>query len=191
MSARRPLHRSVGRSLGRSRRQVVLAVTIASTALALTGCAPTVSLDPGADANDPGCAEISVRLPDSVADKDRRQTDAQATGAWGDPAAVLLRCGVPPLGPTTKPCINVNGIDWVLMSDPAAKQVVYQTFGRTPATEVVIDHVSGASDASVLPEFASAIGSVKQTEKCLSTLDTSLTPPTATPTATPSPTPSR
>lgn len=179
MSSHRPL------------RPVALALTIAAAA-ALTGCAPTVSLDPAADANDPGCAEISVRLPDSVADKARRQTDAQATGAWGDPAAVLLRCGVPPLGPTTKPCVDVNGIDWVLMSDPAAKQVVYQTFGRTPATEVVIDHVSGASDAAVLPEFASAIASVEQTQKCLSTLDAPLTPtsnPTPDPATTSSPTP--
>jgi hypothetical protein len=178
-----------------SARRSALALVLAAAALALAGCAPTVSLDPGADANDPGCAEISVRLPDSVADKDQRETDAQATGAWGDPAAVLLRCGVPPIGPTTKPCVDVSGIDWVLMSDPAARQVVYQTFGRTPATEVIIDHVSGASDAAVLPEFASAIATIPQTEKCLSTLDTSLTPPTATPTpaptATPTPTPSR
>ena len=168
------------------------ATVLAAAALALTGCAPTVSLDAAADANDPGCAQISVRLPDSVAGKAQRETDAQATGAWGAPAAVLRRCGVPPLGPTTKPCVSVNGIDWVLMSDPAAKQVVYQTFGRTPATEVIIDHVSGASDAAVLPEFASAIATVKQTQKCLSTLDTSLTPTaTPTPSDTPSPTPSR
>ena len=131
-----------------------------------------------------GDPERAERLPDSVAGKAQRETDAQATGAWGDPAAVLLRCGVPPLGPTTKPCVSVNGIDWVLMSDPAAKQVVYQTFGRTPATEVIIDHVAGVSDSAVLPEFASAISTVKQTQKCLSTLDTD---PTATPTATPSP----
>lgn len=151
--------------------------------IALSGCAPIVSLQPAADANDPGCAEISVRLPDSVAGKDQRQTDAQATGAWGDPTSVLLRCGVPPIGPTTKPCVSVNGVDWVLMTDPTAKTIVYQTFGRTPATEVVIDHVSGVSDAAVLPEFASAIQTIKQTSKCLSTLDTSLTPtPTPTPT---------
>jgi hypothetical protein len=175
-----------------SARRSALALVLAAAALALTGCAPTVSLDPASGANDPGCAEISVRLPDSVADKDRRQTDAQATGAWGDPAAVLLRCGVPPIGPTTKPCVNVNGIDWVLMSDPAAKQVVYQTFGRTPATEVIIDHVSGASDAAVLPEFASAIGTLKQTQKCLSTLDAPLTPSaTPSPSPSPGPTPAR
>lgn len=163
-------------SARRTALSAALASVLAVAALALTGCATTVSLEPAADANDPGCAEISVRLPDSVADKARRQTDAQATGAWGDPAAVLLRCGVPPIGATTKPCVSVNGIDWVLMTEPAAKTVVYQTFGRTPATEVIIDHVSGASDSSVLPDFASAIASVKQTQKCLSTLDTDLTP---------------
>ncbi|NUU08370.1 DUF3515 family protein [Leifsonia sp. C5G2] len=165
-------------------RRALPVVLLASAAVLLAGCAPTVSLDPAANANAPGCAEISVRLPDSVADKAKRETDAQATGAWGDPAVVILRCGVPPIGPTTKPCVNVNGVDWVLMTDPAAKTIVYQTFGRTPATEVIIDHVSGVSDSSVLPEFASAVSTVKQTQKCLSTLDTD---PTAAPTPTPSP----
>lgn len=171
----------------RTRRHTLPALLLAGSALLLAGCAPTVSLDPAPDANAPGCAEISVRLPDSVADKAKRETDAQATGAWGDPTAVILRCGVPPIGPTTKPCVDVNGVDWVLMTDPAAKTIVYQTFGRTPATEVIIDHVAGVSDSAVLPEFASAISTVKQTQKCLSTLDTD---PGATPSATPSPTPS-
>ncbi|MGO4535616.1 DUF3515 family protein [Leifsonia sp. 2MCAF36] len=162
----------------KSRRRALLGLLLAASALLLAGCAPTVSLDPAAGSNAPGCAEISVRLPDTVADEPKRETDAQATGAWGDPAVVILRCGVPPIGPTTKPCVNVNGVDWVLMTDPAAKTIVYQTFGRTPATEVIIDHVSGVSDSSVLPEFASAVSTVKQTQKCLSTLDTD---PTATP----------
>jgi hypothetical protein len=175
------------------RRHTAFAVTLAvpllaAGLLALTGCTPTVSLDPASGADDPGCAEVSVRLPDTVAGKAQRETNAQATGAWGDPAAVLLRCGVPPIGPTTKPCIDVSGIDWVLMTDPAAKTIVYQTFGRTPATEVIIDHVSGVSDASVLPEFSGAIATIKQTQKCLSTLDTNSTPsPTPTPTPTPTP----
>ncbi|MBW8872941.1 MAG: DUF3515 family protein [Leifsonia sp.] len=170
----------------KSRRRALPAVLLTGAALLLAGCAPIVSLDPAANSNAPGCAEISVRLPDTVADKAKRETDAQATGAWGDPAAVILRCGVPPIGATTKPCVNVNGVDWVLMTDPAAKTIVYQTFGRTPATEVIIDHVSGVSDSSVLPEFASAVSTVKQTQKCLSTLDTD---PTAAPSATPSPSP--
>lgn len=163
----------------------LLAVILTGAGMFLTGCAQTVSLDPATDANNPGCAEISVRLPDTVAGAQKRETDAQATGAWGDPAVVLLRCGVPPIGPTTKPCVNVNGIDWVLMTDPAAKTIVYQTFGRTPATEVIIDHVNGVSDAAVLPEFASAIANIEQTQKCLDTLDTQ------TSTATPGPAPSK
>lgn len=176
----------------------LLAVILTSAGLALTGCTPIVSLDPAANANDPGCAEISVRLPDSVAGEQKRETDAQATGAWGDPAVVLLRCGVPPIGPTTKPCVNVNGIDWVLMTDPAAKSIVYQTFGRTPATEVIIDHVNGVSDSSVLPEFASAIATLKQTQKCLDTLDTETSGATpgsssssGAPNVTPTPAPSK
>ena len=170
-----------------TRHAAALAVVLA-TAAALTGCAQIVSLDPAAGADDPGCAQISVRLPDTVAGKGKRETDAQATGAWGDPAVVLLRCGVPPIGATTRPCVDVNGVDWVLMTDPAAKTIVYQTFGRTPATEVIIDHVAGVSDSSVLPEFASAISILGQKQKCLSTLDAPLTP---SPSPTPSPTPTR
>ena len=165
----------------------LLAVILTSAGLALTGCAPIVSLEPAADANNPGCAEISVRLPDAVAGEQKRETDAQATGAWGDPTVILLRCGVPPIGPTTKPCVNVNGIDWVLMTDPAAKTIVYQTFGRTPATEVIIDHVHGVSDSAVLPEFSSAIANVKQTQKCLGTLDTQTSGSTPAPSPTPAP----
>ena len=71
--------------------------------IALTGCAPTVTLEPAADAANPECAEVIVRLPDTVDNNDYRHTDAQGTGAWGDPAAVLLRCGVPVPGPTTLP----------------------------------------------------------------------------------------
>lgn len=171
-----------------TRHAAAFAVLLALAA-ALAGCTPIVSLDPGAAANDPGCAEISVRLPDTVAGKDKRETDAQATGAWGDPTAIILRCGVPPIGPTTKPCVSVNGVDWVLMTDPAAKTIIYQTFGRTPATEVIIDHVGGVSDSAVLPEFASAISTLPQKQKCLSTLDAPLTAPTASPTPSPAPTP--
>ncbi|HEV7186205.1 MAG: DUF3515 family protein [Actinomycetales bacterium] len=168
-----------------SKRHAALAAILAAAVLVLTGCAPIVALDAAPDANNPGCAQISVRLPDTIANKAKRETDAQATGAWGTPAVVLLRCGVNPIGPTTKPCVNVNGIDWVLMTDPLAKTIVYQTFGRIPATEVIIDHVSGVSDTEVLPVFSGAIATIKQTDKCLSTLDTD---PNTTPVPTPTPT---
>jgi hypothetical protein len=150
------------------RSRLTAAVLLAALTAALAGCAPTVAMTPAADANNPRCADVTVRLPDSVAGKAKRQTDAQATGAWGDPTVVLLRCGVAPLGPTTQPCVTVDGIDWVLESNPAATTIRYITYGRTPATEVVIAHgKDGVSDAAVLPDFASAIGSIPQAHKCV------------------------
>src|SRR4051794_17572569 len=94
-TARRP--RAARRALG------ILTAAVAASAL-LSGCAGTVGMEPAADATDPACADVIVRLPDTAADVDRRETDAQGTGAWGDPASVLLRCGVEPSGPTTLPC---------------------------------------------------------------------------------------
>lgn len=133
----------------------------------LTACAPTVAMTPAPDANDPRCAAVTVRLPDTVAGEAKRTTDAQATGAWGDPAVVLLRCGVTPIGPTTKPCVSVKSgditINWVLENDPSDTVLRYITFGRVPATELVIQHgVHGVSDANVLPAFNQAIASIPQ-----------------------------
>jgi hypothetical protein len=103
----------------------------------LVACSPTVPLEPAADATNPKCAEIIVRLPASVVGQPLRQTNAQATGAWGNPASVLLRCGVAQPGPSST-CSTVNGIDWVVdvSGDP---RYVYTTYGRSPATQVVID----------------------------------------------------
>ncbi|MGA0566330.1 DUF3515 family protein [Rathayibacter sp. KR2-224] len=169
-------------------RRVASVLAVCACALLLTACAPAVALKPAPDANDPRCADVTVHLPDTIAGKAKRETNAQATGAWGNPAAVLLRCGVSPIGPTTKPCITVNGIDWVLENDPAASALRYITFGRVPATEVVIGHgKNGVPDASVLPALADAIGQIPQQkqEKCRSTSD--ITSPSGTPTTTPEP----
>lgn len=170
-------------------RRLLAAVLAAAAALLLSACAPTVALNPAADANNPRCADVIVHLPDTVAGKTKRETNAQATAAWGDPTVVLLRCGVPPIGPTTKPCITVNGIDWVLENNPIDPDLRYITFGRTPATEVVIAHgKGGVADASVLPGLADAIGYIPQAkqQKCLGTSDVSTPAQTPTPTATPS-----
>ena len=142
----------------------ILFITL--TGVGLSGCNTTVSLDAGPDANNPGCAAITVRVPDTIDSFHRRYTNAQSTAAWGSPSSILMRCGVTPIGPTTKPCVSVNNIDWVLVSDPEAETAVYITFGRNPATEVIIDHKQGASDAAVLPALAPAIASVERTTQC-------------------------
>ncbi|QDZ14116.1 DUF3515 family protein [Humibacter ginsenosidimutans] len=168
-------------------RRLLTVFAVGAAALLLTACTPTVALDPAAGANNPRCADVIVHLPDTVAGKAKRETNAQATAAWGDPAVVLLRCGVTPIGPTTKPCITVNGIDWVLENNPIDTDLRYITFGRVPATEIVIAHgKGGVTDASVLPDLADAISFIpqKKQQKCLSTAD--VTSPTVTPTPLPS-----
>jgi hypothetical protein len=147
----------------------------------LSGCAATVALDAAPDANNPGCAEIIVRLPSAVDGKQLRQTNSQATGAWGNPAVVLLRCGIPIPGPTTMPCVEVDGIDWLVDNAKAPETVRYVTFGRSPATEVIIDHTK-AADSNVLPDLAQAIASIPATKKCTNLNDTFST---ATPTPAP------
>jgi hypothetical protein len=107
--------------------------------IALTGCSTTVNLGPAEEANDPVCAELTVRLPGSVAEQPRRWTDAQATGAWGEPSAVLLRCGVTPPGPTEARCITIGGVDWIVDESQAPRYLV-TTYGREPAVEVFVDN---------------------------------------------------
>ena len=69
-----------------------VAVLASLTSLLLAGCTGRdVPMQPADNANDPACAEVIVRLPNTVAELDRRTTNAQSTGAWGDPVAVELR----------------------------------------------------------------------------------------------------
>lgn len=121
-------------------------------ALALSGCTATVSLEPAPAANDPACADVTVHLPASVDGQERRWTDAQATGAWGDPAAVILTCGVTPPGPTTLPCTPVAGVDWII-DDADAPRYRVTSFGRVPAVEIYLDN-DVVSSATVLDELS-------------------------------------
>ena len=86
-------------------RGIAAIVAVAALAFGLAGCATSVPMEPAEGANDPACADVIVRLPDTVSDLERRSTNAQSTGAWGDPVGVELRCGTPTSGPTTKPLI--------------------------------------------------------------------------------------
>ncbi|GAA1991235.1 DUF3515 family protein [Microbacterium pumilum] len=140
--------------MSRSRRLLVLAIA-ATAVFGVTGCASTVSLEPAPDSNDPACAEVTVRLPGELGGQSRRWTDAQATGAWGDPAAVLLTCGVQPPGPSTLPCQTVNGVDWII-DDAEAPRYRVTTFGRTPAVEVYLDN-EVVSSADVLDALSGIV----------------------------------
>ncbi|MHC5795519.1 DUF3515 family protein [Lacisediminihabitans sp. FW035] len=133
----------------------------------LVACTPTVPLTPAVHATNPQCAEIIVRLPKSVVDQPIRETNAQATGAWGNPTSVLLRCGVRQPAPSAS-CSTVNGIDWVV-DVSGAPRYVYTTWGRSPATQVVVDtKLTQGQEAVILDDLSNAVGSITQTKACTS-----------------------
>jgi hypothetical protein len=161
---------------------------------ALAGCSAPVSVQPAAGAADPACAPLMLALPDAIGDARLRTTTSQATAAWGDPAAVVLRCGVPSPGPTTDRCVSVNGVDWVIRQDspgtPGAPSpagtggasgtgdggtYTLTTFGREPATELLLD-ASRASSATVLATLSPAVSKVPATRHCVGQEDLATLP---------------
>ena len=133
--------------------------------LTLGGCAATVNLEPAANSNDPGCAEVMVRLPSQLGGLQERFTNAQATAAWGDPAAVLLRCGLEPVEVSTLPCVSAAGIDW-LVDDSLAPSYRFISYARFPAIEVVVDS-NNASGITSLESIAGAVAMLPATKACL------------------------
>ncbi|GAA3904865.1 DUF3515 family protein [Microbacterium invictum] len=118
-------------------RIALLALTVAGASV-LTGCSSTVSMVPGDDANNPLCAELMVRLPDTLSGEDRRWTDAQSTASWGTPSRILFTCGGDEPGPTTLRCEEVDGVDWVI-DESEAPHFRVTTYGRSPAVELYLD----------------------------------------------------
>jgi len=135
----------------------------------LAACAPTVPLDPAPEANSVACAEISVRVPQAIGDLDRRTTNAQATAAWGEPTAVIYRCGLPDIGPSDLPCFDVDGVDW-LLDESGAPQYVFTTYGRTPTTEVIVD-VSYIAGADAVRAISGAVAATPAEARCLAATD--------------------
>nr|WP_167150214.1 DUF3515 family protein [Lysinibacter cavernae] len=135
--------------------------------ITLTGCASEVPLQPAEDANNPACAEVMVRLPDEVAGQQQRYTNAQATSAWGNPASILLYCGIQPTGPTDLPCVTLNGVDWI-RDDSRAPLYRFEAYGRSPGLEVIIDDNAEppVSGTTALMDLSNAVAELPQTRKC-------------------------
>ena len=130
----------------------------------LTGCAATVNLEPAEYANDPSCAEVSVRYPAQISDLDQRYTNAQATTAYGEPAAVLVRCGLEPVFASTLPCVTAADVDW-LVDDSDAPNFRFVSFGRSPAVEVIVDS-QAASGITTLESLSQAVSRLPATAFC-------------------------
>ncbi|MEY4554880.1 MAG: hypothetical protein RL197_1307 [Actinomycetota bacterium] len=132
--------------------------------LLLTGCSATVHLSPADEANSVTCANLQVRLPDSVDGLALRSTDAQATAAWGQPTAVIFRCGLPLVTVSELPCVTSEGVDW-LVDESKAPSYRFITFGRNPASEVIIDSTK-AVGVNVLDQLASTLKFQEATANC-------------------------
>lgn len=136
----------------------------AAAGLTLSGCAPAVDVPPAADAANPACAPMMVALPDAIGDAAIRKTNSQATAAWGDPSQVILRCGVNVPGPTTDRCVSVNDVDWVIKEGNPVWTLT--TFGRDPATEILLDP-DKISSATVLADLSAAAVKVQANRNCV------------------------
>jgi hypothetical protein len=142
--------------VSRSRRSFALLAVLALLP-GLAACSTTVAMQPAEGANDPACAQVISRLPQSISGQERRWTDAQATGAWGTPASILLTCGLEAPGPSTLPCRPFDGVDWLVDESQAAEnRYTLTTFGREPAVQVYLDYAE-ASSADVAQALAPLI----------------------------------
>jgi hypothetical protein len=139
-------------------------VLLALGTLLLTGCSATVSLEPAAEANDPNCAEVMVRLPQELGEHFERLTNAQATAAWGDPTAVILRCGLEPVVVSDLPCVTAGEVDW-LVDDSLAPNYRFTSFARFPAVEVIVDS-ERASGVTSLELLSRAVSQIPATAYC-------------------------
>jgi hypothetical protein len=139
-------------------------ILILLSVLALAGCTPAVSMDAAEYANHPGCAEVSVRLPDAISDLPKRYTNAQATSAWGEPAAILLRCGLEKVEISALPCVTAGVVDW-LVDDSMAPNYRFISFATEPAVEVIVDSIN-ASGITALEAISQAVSMLEVTKKC-------------------------
>lgn len=147
-----------------------------ATAAAATGCSSAVQVDVAPSATDPMCARVVLALPDDVAGLPRATTTSQATAAWGSPgAAIVLRCGVEPPGPTTDQCVTVTDptgadVDWVVAVDGSTDtgDWTFVTFGRSPAVELTVPQaLAGDQPDSLLMDVGRAVSEIPAEHTCL------------------------
>ncbi|WP_420113380.1 DUF3515 domain-containing protein [Pseudactinotalea sp.] len=130
---------------------------------AASACSTAVAVDPAPSASEPVCAVLLLDLPNELGGQERRSTTSQASRAWGDPA-IVLRCGVTPLPPTTDGCVTVaaeggSEVDWVVTED--AENATFTTYGRVPAVEVTIP-ADYAGDQTIMTELSAVVVDLPQ-----------------------------
>lgn len=125
----------------------------ATAVVMLAGCSSAVEIAPTSLVNSDVCRAVASAWPDDVGNHARRDVSAPSAGAaYGDPA-IIARCGVPALAPTTNDCIEVDGIGWV--AEGLSDGTRFTTFGRDPALEVLVPS-DYAPEPLLLPAFTDA-----------------------------------
>ncbi|GGK62762.1 DUF3515 family protein [Ornithinimicrobium pekingense] len=113
------------------------------------------------ESDSPACQAVADRWPDTVGGLQPRVTAVQSRGvaAWGDPP-VVARCGKQAPAPTTDPCIDIDGVDWV--ATELDDGTMFTTYGRSPAVEVLVPAEYDTAPLW-LPAFGEAVRQVEQT----------------------------
>ncbi len=124
-----------------------------------SACTAPVVVDPAPYAGDPQCASVMLGIPDAVGGLPLRPTSSQATAAYGTDAVIVVRCGVEPPGPSSERCVAIDtpsgSQDWLVTEDDASWIAV--SFGRSPATEVVIPKIrADKAVGEILAQFSPA-----------------------------------
>jgi hypothetical protein len=124
-----------------------VALVLGGTALVTVGACSRGDGAPGPapSATVPACATALAAAPATVLGADRTPLDVAGTLSYGSPA-VVVRCGVPALTPTSRDCLTVDGVDWVLTRD--GDPLVFATYGRDPAVEVRVPAAAGRENAA-------------------------------------------
>lgn len=138
-------------------------------------------MDAAPAADDPLCAEVMLAMPEEIDDRQQRETGSQGTSVWGDPARIVVRCGVEPPGPTPEVCVSAEGVDWLAVEETRAEDVVVGegeegdadqwrliSYGREPAVEVLLD-AGEVPSSTVMLAMAGAVENIEQTRECTET----------------------
>lgn len=153
-----------------TRRQSLNGKGLAGTlaALTLTGCAGAVAVPAAERSTDPACSRalVAIRGAEDLAGHPRRETTSQATAVWGDSGEITLRCGLPPLGPSTDPCQTVGGVDWVIRQ--ADGRTTFTAYGRSPTLQVGVDGLTPTGTDLILTTMGPAAQALPATgRRCL------------------------
>ena len=157
------------------RRKVIFGITGAVLALSAVlvvreVTSPASGIEPAGHAASAACTGLEDGYLDQVGGKDLDRSGPPGVATWGD-GDIVWRCGLTPIPPTGDPCVNVNGVDWVLQEGRSTGgRKTLLTYGRTPAVEVTVQDGAAAIDG-VLVDISRMARPLRKYSKCIAVSD--------------------